>query len=286
LDAGAALLETGCFRTSEDRDELARHALAMVLSPGLSHASPAVARICGALGVTWALRQLVASPIEEVARIAAESLTSDAASVDLIVSAARSRSGLFGAASLALAHHRPTVVGMATLMALPAEDVSRMSGIGVVARAMAPEELVRALPALDAPEAQIAAIEPVLAAMGPEDSGNGAFSRLRVALADALIELGRPEAALGVLGAESLPSAETASRRCMVLVWLGRLDDAMAVADATVADWMAGFERSARSPHALETVRIMESVFADTLTPEMRERIAALMHDEEAPAPE
>lgn len=161
-----------------------------------------------------------------------------------------------------------------------------MRGIGVMARAMAPEVLVVALGALDAPEARIAAIEPVLAALTPETAADPASVRLVLALADAMIELGRPEAALGVLSADSLPSEETASRRCMVLVWLGRLDDAMAVANATVEDWMAGFERSARSPHALDTVRIMESMFADALTPAMRDRIASLLREDDASAPD
>jgi hypothetical protein len=277
LDAGAALLESGCFRTPEDRDELAQHAMAMVLSPGLAHASPAVARICGSLGVTWALRQLLASPIEEVARIAAESLTSDAGSVDLIVSAARTRATLFGAAALALSHHRPTVGGVATLVSLPAEEAALAQGIGTLARALAPEELVRALGTLESPDLRIAAIEPVLTAAPPEAPAAEVWTRLRVALADALIELGRPEAALTILESDAMPSDASASRRCMVLVWLGRLDDALTVPGAGVADWMAGLERSAQSPHAREAVRLMEDVFAGDITDEMRTRIASLL---------
>lgn len=277
LDAGAALLENGCFKTVVDRDELAQHALATVLGPGLTLASPAVARICAELEITWALRQLLASPVEEVARISAESLTTDAASTDLIVAAARSREGLFGAAAAAIAAHDPTAEGMATLVSLPADDAASAVGVGLVARAMNPSDLIGALSELPTPELRIAALEPALASIPGESPPDPVWTRLRMALADALIELARPEAALTALGTATNASAATESRRCMLLVWLGRLDEALVISSATVEDWMAGFERSHASPHAAVTARTMESTFAADLTPEMQERINALL---------
>lgn len=279
LDAGAALLENGCFKTLVDRDELSQHALATVLGPGLTLASPAVAKICAELEITWALRQLLASPVEEVARIAAEALTTDAASVDLIVAAARSREGLFGAAASTIAAHDATVEGMATLVSLPADDATQAAGVGLVARAMDPGDLLVALAAMPTPELRIASLEPVLAAIPLETPPNPVWTRLRMALADALIELARPEGALAALGPATEAARATASVRCMLLVWLGRLDEAVVIPDATVEDWMAGFERSHTSPHAAETARMMESTFAADLTPEMRSRIDALLAD-------
>lgn len=282
LDAGAALLGNGCFRLDEDRDELTRHALAQVIGPaGLTSASPAVARICAASGNMWALRQLLASPIDEVARIAAESLAVDAESVDLIVSAASTRPALFGAAGVTLARHRPSVDGLAQLVSLPADESVRGSVVGAMARAMSPMEVVEGLSVLPSADLRVTAIESALTGMDPEEVGGAAWIRLRESLADALIESNRPEAALAALTVEGMPEAATASRRAMVLVWLGRLDEALNVPGSTVDDWMRGFERSYESQHAAETVRLMESVFAKTITPAIRARIDGLLAQRE-----
>jgi hypothetical protein len=161
---------------------------------------------------------------------------------------------------------------MTTLMSLPADDESRIAGVATLARAMTCEELVRSLGSIRSAEARVAAAEQGLSAAADEP----ACDALRMGLADALIELGRAPAALAVLESPRVPPDLSAARRCMVLVWLGRLDEAQTVAGAGVDAWLAGLERSVGLPHAREAARLIEATFADELTPEQRARITEI----------
>jgi len=273
LDSAAALLAAGCFTQPDDRDEIARHAVAIMLRPGLAQAGPSVARICALLNLTWALRQLLASPIEEVARIAAEALANDPSSTDMIVDAARSRPSLFSFAANALARSRANTEGMSILVSLPGDEAARIAGVATMARAMPTGELARSIELMKNPEMRVAAAEQGLLAYGPGGPEGASGIALRLALADALIELGRAPGALAVLESPALPPGEADARRCTVLVWLGRLDDAQKITDAGLSAWMAGLEKSAGLPHARDAARIIETLFAAELTDAQRARI-------------
>ncbi len=269
--------------TEDQRDQLRRAAERQLAgSP-----TPAAVRVIGALGDPALLVPSLQSSDVAVVNTAARVLAGKPGFAREVVEAARATDALFGVAATALLTNGPTAQGVRTLLTLPAPSAGeRAALLAAHFRAMPLSEQEVAAGLLDAPSLRAAClahigVEGFFTPLAEDDYPRAAA--LAGMLAQTHLELRDPGAA--VSGLQFLPpgmqSVESASLKIHALLWLGRMDEARAIADehqeAGVGPWLDGLRDALALEHAAEIARLIQEAHGPTLTEQERIRYQALV---------
>ncbi len=227
-----------------------------------------------------AVASLIDEPVDEARGAAAAALARRPEFLGRIVGAASRDPVLYPAVVTAIATHRPTAEGYATLRRIqPPSEAAARTGLLAVARALTVDDvLVVARTVESDPDMRVAVLSTVgTAAATPEERAT--INETKLLLAETQLELERPEPALASLAQIVSTSPEVMERadamRVTSLLWLNRIDEARAVT-VNAETWLRAIERFANEPHAAHVAKETLARFGDVLQPSEREHLAAL----------
>ncbi|MCC6661094.1 MAG: hypothetical protein IT437_09440 [Phycisphaerales bacterium] len=212
---------------------------------------------------------------------AAEALCEQPGFGTAVLDAAATDPALFDAAARAVASQRMGEDGLRRLLHSPAPTpAARNSGVAMAAE-MAPLPVVAHLAAdLAAPADRELLLGYLMEPrIGPSLEDPSIVGRGLLLLAQARLDMGRPDAALPTLAAipegGGIDPATIQNLRTVALLWTGKIEEA-AESSAPVGIWLDGLERAITQPHADEIAKAIESRFGATMSPVDRARLAAL----------
>ena len=237
--------------------------------------------VVGALKATAPTRRLAA----------AEALCAHAGFTDQILDTAASDPALFDAAARAVATHRADAGGLRALLALPSPSpAARAAGVSTAAEsAPLPQVIDVAAGVDDRAERELLLGFLMEPRPGPDVVDQAAEARALLLLAEARLDLGRPDAALPVLAAikpaGGVPADVVRDARTVALLWTGKIEEAEALG-APVSAWLDGLERAVAQAHAEKIGDGIDTKFGATMTAEQKARLALLTQRAQALARE
>lgn len=287
IDAAAAMLEKGMMADADSEAAV----LAALRSTDLSELPASGLRLLAMLGTETdraAIASLLVSPTPSRRLRAAEALAAQSAFLPRILEAARTDGGLYLTYCRAAASASPTPESFLTAASLPApNEEARRDGLLQIASRIDPRDLAAAAreiddlrlrellltPLLDVP---LPAAPPGAAPATPEPSIVAGL----ILLARTRLELRQPAAALAALEplsvvGETIESSQLDGVRCVALLWLNRVDEALELS-APASAWLEGLERSVELPHALDIIEAMALKFPGGPPEPERSRLEAL----------
>ena len=276
FNAAWSLLRAGLFQSESARASLRR----ALREPPPSELGPAALRLLVALGDEedrQRVRSLLASEDQVVRQRAAEALTQDPGSVEALVHAAESDERLYDLAAQSLMTHRADAQGLQALLALKAPTPEQ----GALATQAMSERLELDQLAEACASISDAALRERLLARALGAPASPARARGVVALAGALVDLGRGEKAIEALDSikrgddQHPPAPGEVDTRAAALLSLGRVEQASAL-DATPEAWLWGLERSIGLAHARSVLDALEARYNGALTDEQSKRLDLL----------
>lgn len=219
---------------------------------------------------------------------AAESLVSESEYVIPIAVAASSDPALITLAARSFVLHAPTLDSFKLLFAMPGEAQQRITLLTFLASVMPADQLQSAITVIG-PEPAL--LDRILATLenpnrilseSQDDNQATAIAKGLLTLAQARLELGKPDAALAAL--QSLPSLDiyadpAVTTRTFLACWLAltRVEDALAM-NADAAAWLDALTVIKGQPSAerQRTFEAFSNNFGPTLTTDQRARFDAL----------
>jgi len=277
LSAAAALYAAGFLTKPQDlrtlRDAL-RDIPLQELAPGTS----------GTLALYYTLgdeqdrekvRGLLTAPDPVRRRAAADLLSKDPFATDALIAAATNDPTLVASAARAVALHRATIGGYEAVANLPAaSDATRREILLRVAAELPPQDLLSAAIGASPPEFREALLSRLTETQELQTFGIWRSARQTphpavvsglLLLCQTRLDLGQPAGALEVLNdllpiSELIDIAEFEGMRTVALLWLNRIEEALAC-NASASAWLDGLERAIDLPHAPSIIRILESKF-------------------------
>ncbi len=219
---------------------------------------------------------------------AAESLVSESEYVIPIAVAASSDPALITLAARSFVLHAPTLDSFKLLFAMPGEAQQRITLLTFLASVMPADQLQSAITVIG-PEPAL--LDRILATLenpnrilseSQDDNQATAIAKGLLTLAQARLELGKPDAALAAL--QSLPSLDiyadpAVTTRTFLACWLAlaRVEDARAM-NADAAAWLDALSVIKGQPSAerQRTFEAFSNNFGPTLTTDQRARFDAL----------
>lgn len=291
IDAAEALFDRGMLIDPADRSRL----LTALTSIPIERLSPAGVRLrylTGADSDRGAIRAWLVSAEPTRRQLMGESLARDPVALRDLVDLARTDAVMFVPALKALTAHSRNVESYHTarLLRAPDEQLRKSMLLQLCAQLSTTDLLTvaRAEDALEFREAMLARLtgEPVATLLSVDypfitsslTMHPSAIAGLQL-LAETRLELNQPASALRALDTlapiNSRLSAAAADMRTKALVWLGRIDDAEPIPSGP-EPWIDALAHCLDQPHAPRALAVIESRFAETLTPEQSARVATL----------
>jgi hypothetical protein len=277
LDVIEALLNRKLLRSPD-----AERVLAALRAVDVDTLGPAGLRLLYALGTASERARLVQelSDQDPARRLGvAEALAREPSALSDLLGVARSDPAIASLTVRALAKHRPTAESFSVALTLPiASEREKRDLLLELSRQLRPAALLR----VARQTADLTLREALLARLTSEPLSRSAHFELSLTerlstqrpailaglllLAQTRLELGQPAAALQALDAAqpiigSSPMPDAQSLRVTALVWLARIDDALAI-DAPIDAWMDGLAKSADLPHADSVLYALRQRFA------------------------
>ncbi|MEO1536053.1 MAG: hypothetical protein AAFS11_10930, partial [Planctomycetota bacterium] len=197
-----------------------------------------------------------------------------------IVNAAARDPVLYPAAVTAVATHRPTPDGYASLRRIqaPSPNAAR-TGLLAIARTLAVGDVLEVAQTIETdPEMRVAVLSTVgTAAASPSE--RSLINQTKLLLAETQLELARPEPALASL-AQIVSTSDDINRRAdearvTSLLWLNRVDEARAIS-VGAETWLSALDLFDQEPHAAQVATATLDSFGDVLQPEERSRLTAV----------
>jgi hypothetical protein len=188
---------------------------------------------------------------------------------------------LYPAAVTAVATHRPTPQGYASLRQIQAPTpAAATAGLLAVARAMQIDQLLTVARTHETdPQMRVAILSTVgTASATPEE--RELINETKLLLAETQLELADPEPALASL-AQVVSTSEEINRRATQLrvtglLWLNRIEEADAL-NAGAEAWLAALDRFPDEPHAVNVARATLDRFDDVLRDDERNRLNSIV---------
>ncbi|MCA9310692.1 MAG: hypothetical protein KDA21_05755 [Phycisphaerales bacterium] len=243
--------------------------------------TPAAIRLLGQMGDTDRLVPFISADDGALAIAAAEALWTHPEALPHLVDACRARPALWEYTVRAIRRFQPDPDGFALCRTLPSNaTVDRDATLVAFAAELPAEDLLTVATAETDPALRVRLLAPVAEEHFLTDPAPSERVELVLTLIRTNLELKRPESILALL--DNLPPtiqpAQMDAYRVFCLLWLNRIEEAIAVTERSNIDpviWLDALEASAGAPHA-EAIRseILER-FADRLTEEQRARLDA-----------
>ncbi|MEM1072526.1 MAG: hypothetical protein AAGH71_06875 [Planctomycetota bacterium] len=227
-----------------------------------------------------AVASLMDEPDAESRGAAAAALARRPEFLGRIVAAAARDPVLYPAVVTAIATHRPTADGYATLRRIqPSSKSAARTGLLAVARTLSARDVLTVAQTIETdPDMRVAVLSTVgTAAASPAERAT--INETKLLLAETQLELERPEPALASLAQIVSNAPEVARRadelRVTSLLWLNRIDEAQAIASSAEA-WLVAIDHFADEPHAPQVAKATLERFGDVLQDAERARLSAV----------
>lgn len=227
-----------------------------------------------------AVARLIDDPNAEARGAAAAALARRPEFLGRIVNAASRDPLLYPAVVTAIATHRPTPEGYATLRRIqPPTETAARTGLLAVARTLSVEHILAVAATIETdPDMRVAVLSTIgTAAASPEERTQ--INQTKLLLAETQLQLARPEPALASL-AQIVSTADDVNQRADALrvtslLWLNRIEEAKSIG-ASAETWLSAIEMFADEPHAPQVAKATLARFGDVLQPSERDKLNAV----------
>jgi len=297
VEALLALAETGALERSQHTESIRRTMRERLARPD-DGATPAAVRLLVRIegsSCRDVVLPLLKSDRAEIAQASAEALSVHEWATDELVAACRENRALVRWAIASLELHRPTAEGIAQAENLvQPDDTEAVSRLIAFARNLPPAELLRFAARKDDPVVR----ERYLAHVATHEFLTGGWGRdtddrvLAVKLlARTRLDIKDPEGALAAVnialdtygpepeGSDAVSLAALLPLRVHALLWLNRVDEAIAISragGAFQAAWLDALDDLADLPHAPHVRRAFMQLFNGDLSGDAASRLAAI----------